>query len=86
VPWLEETTKHSTAAIVLAALCVTACGRPQSSAVTTSTPSPDPPGFATPDNYPTGGRGITFTFGFFSAKHLGRGQFYLLTMKDQAGA
>lgn len=41
--------------------------------------------FANPGSYPISGRGVMYTFGFFSAKHLGRGQFYLLTIKDKAG-
>ncbi|WP_051648068.1 DUF1254 domain-containing protein [Cupriavidus sp. SK-3] len=36
-------------------------------------------------SYPTSGRGVMYTFGFFSARHLGQGQFYLLTLKDKAG-
>ena len=30
-------------------------------------------------------RGVTYTLGFFSAKHLGAGQFYLLTYRDKEG-
>src|SRR5260221_4142259 len=41
--------------------------------------------FAQPDSYPVDGRGLTFTFAFFSPKHLGAGQFYLMTIKDKAG-
>ena len=41
--------------------------------------------FTQRDVYPVGGRGVMYTFGFFSAKHLGQGQFYLLSMKDKAG-
>jgi hypothetical protein len=37
------------------------------------------------DSYPVSGRGVTYTFGFFSAKHLGQGQFYLLCISDKAG-
>jgi hypothetical protein len=42
-------------------------------------------GFAKPDSYPLDGRGLTFSFAFFSAKHLGTGQFYLMTIKDNDG-
>ena len=28
--------------------------------------------FANPDSYPVDGRGIAYSFAFFSAKHLGR--------------
>jgi len=38
--------------------------------------------FAQPDSYPVDGRGLTFTFAFFSPKHLGAGQFYLMTVKQ----
>ncbi len=41
--------------------------------------------FARPDRYPIDGRGITYSFAFFSAKHLGTGQFYLMTIKDKGG-
>jgi hypothetical protein len=41
--------------------------------------------FANPDSYPVDGRGITYSFAYFSAKHLGAGQFYLMTIKDNAG-
>ncbi len=41
--------------------------------------------FAKPDSYPTDGRGVTYSFGFFSAKHLGAGQFYLMTINDKEG-
>lgn len=41
--------------------------------------------FARRDAYPVSGRGVMYTFGFFSAKHLGHGQFYLITIKDKAG-
>jgi hypothetical protein len=30
-------------------------------------------------------RGLTFTYAFFSAKHLGGGQYYLMTIKDKQG-
>jgi hypothetical protein len=41
--------------------------------------------FAKPDNYPVDGRGILYSFVYFSAKHLGAGQFYLMTIKDKEG-
>ncbi|MEZ2345451.1 DUF1254 domain-containing protein [Terriglobus sp. RCC_193] len=42
-------------------------------------------GYADPNSYPTDARGLTYSFGFFSAKHLGAGQYYLMTMKDNQG-
>ena len=41
--------------------------------------------FAKPDSYPIDSRGLAYLMGFFSAKHLGAGQFYLMTFKDKAG-
>ena len=41
--------------------------------------------FGDPDKYPVDDRGVAFTMGFFSAKHLGAGQFYLMTFKDKDG-
>ena len=41
--------------------------------------------FGSPDKYPVDGRGVAYTVGFFSAKHLGAGQFYLMTLKDKDG-
>jgi hypothetical protein len=41
--------------------------------------------FANPDSYPIDGRGVAYSFAFFSPKHLGAGQFYLMTIKDKAG-
>jgi hypothetical protein len=41
--------------------------------------------FSKPDSYPTDGRGVTYSMGYFSAKHLGTGQFYLMTVKDKDG-
>jgi hypothetical protein len=37
------------------------------------------------DIYPTDNRGICYMIAFFSAKHLGESQFYLMTMKDKDG-
>src|SRR5262245_11521198 len=44
-----------------------------------------PTGYAVPDSYPIDSRGFLFTFAFFTAKHLGEGQFYLMTVKDKDG-
>jgi hypothetical protein len=41
--------------------------------------------FAHPDSYPVDGRGVTYTMAFFSTKHAGIGQYYLMTVKDKAG-
>jgi hypothetical protein len=41
--------------------------------------------FANPDAYPVDSRGTAYTLGFFSAKHLGAGQFYLMTFRDKNG-
>lgn len=41
--------------------------------------------FAKPGDYPTEGRGVAYSMGFFSAKHLGAGQFYLMTFRDAGG-
>ncbi len=41
--------------------------------------------FSVPDKYPVDSRGVAFTMGFFSAKHLGAGQFYLIAFKDKDG-
>jgi hypothetical protein len=41
--------------------------------------------FATPDLYPVDDRGAVYSFAFFSAKHLGQGQFYLMTIRDKEG-
>jgi hypothetical protein len=41
--------------------------------------------FANPDRYPVDSRGVAYTVGFFSAKHFGAGQFYLMTFKDKDG-
>ena len=37
----------------------------------------------TPDSYPIDARGTAYTLAFFSAKHLGESQYYLLTGKRQ---
>lgn len=41
--------------------------------------------FAQPDVYPTDDRGVAYSMVFFSAKHLGAGQFYLMTFVDRDG-
>ena len=41
--------------------------------------------YAAPDRYPIDGRGRTYSMAFFSAKHLGAGQYYLMTIKDKVG-
>jgi hypothetical protein len=42
-------------------------------------------GFSDPAAYPVDSRGLTFTFAFFTPKHLGQGQSYLMTLKDRDG-
>jgi hypothetical protein len=41
--------------------------------------------YADPNDYPVDDRGLVFTFAFFTAKHLGQGQYYLMTIKDKDG-
>lgn len=41
--------------------------------------------YANPDSYSVDGRGVTYTMAFFSTKHSGVGQFYLMTTKDKEG-
>jgi hypothetical protein len=41
--------------------------------------------FTNHDSYVIDNRGLTYTYAFFSAKHLGAGQYYLMTIKDKAG-
>ena len=41
--------------------------------------------FADPGTYPVDGRGVSYSYAFFSAKHLGAGQFYLMTITDKDG-
>jgi hypothetical protein len=41
--------------------------------------------FADPDSYPTDARGLAYSYAYFSAKHLGAGQYYLMTIKDKDG-
>jgi hypothetical protein len=42
-------------------------------------------GFSDPTAYPFDSRGLAFTFAFFTPKHLGQGQSYLMTLKDKDG-
>jgi len=37
------------------------------------------------DIYPIDARGLTYSYGFIGIKHLGAGQFYLMTIKDKEG-
>jgi hypothetical protein len=41
--------------------------------------------FGDPGSYPVDARGLAYSYAFFSAKHLGAGQFYLMTIKDKDG-
>ena len=41
--------------------------------------------FRTPDSYPIDARGTAYTLAFFSAKHIGEAQYYLLTASDKDG-
>jgi len=42
-------------------------------------------GFADADRYPIDDRAVMYAAVYYSAKHLGAGQFYMLTIKDKAG-
>jgi hypothetical protein len=42
--------------------------------------------YSDPDSYAIDSRGLVFTFAFFTPKHLGEGQYYLMTIKDKDGA
>ena len=39
--------------------------------------------FADPNSYPTDGRAAIYAAAYFSSKHMGAGQFYLMTLKDK---
>ena len=39
--------------------------------------------FANPNAYPVDGRGVAYSMAYFSAKHLGAGQYYLMTISGQ---
>jgi hypothetical protein len=41
--------------------------------------------FAKPDFYPVDARGVMFTYGYFTPKHLGKGSSYLLAIADKGG-
>lgn len=41
--------------------------------------------YETTDTYPIDSRGVTYFWGFSSVKHLGTGQFYLMSTKDKTG-
>jgi hypothetical protein len=41
--------------------------------------------FAKPDSYPIDARGAIFSMAYFSAKHLGTGQYYLMSIRDKDG-
>lgn len=41
--------------------------------------------FSTPGVYPTDARAVSYSMGYFSAKHLGAGQFYLMSYQDKDG-
>lgn len=41
--------------------------------------------FANRNSYPIDGRAVTYAMAFFSPKHHGAGQFYLMTIKDKSG-
>jgi hypothetical protein len=41
--------------------------------------------FEQPDAYPVDARGVAYSIAFFSSKHLGKGQFYLMTIVDKNG-
>ncbi len=41
--------------------------------------------FAESNLYPTDGRGVAYSYAFFSPKHLGAGQYYLFAIRDKDG-
>lgn len=41
--------------------------------------------FANPERYPVDSRAVSYSMAFFSAKQIGTGQFYLMTIKDKDG-
>jgi len=41
--------------------------------------------FHTPDSYPVDARGCAYTFAFFSGKHVGEAQYYLMATEDRNG-
>lgn len=42
-------------------------------------------GFADPNSYPIDSRAVAYAIAYFSSKHLGTGQFYLVAIKDKEG-
>ncbi len=42
-------------------------------------------GFDNADTYPTDDRGVAYSWAFFSAKNMGAGQYYLMTIHDSTG-
>jgi len=42
--------------------------------------------YANRDSYPVDARGLAYSYAYFSAKHLGAGQYYLMTINDAEGA
>jgi hypothetical protein len=42
-------------------------------------------GFHTPDSYPIDNRGMIYMMAFFSARHIGEAQYYLMTISDKEG-
>lgn len=44
-----------------------------------------PKNYTAADSYPVDSRGLVFSLAFFTAKNLGTGQFYLMTIKDKDG-
>ena len=41
--------------------------------------------FAEPNAYPVDARGLAYSYAYIGIKHLGAGQFYLISIKDKAG-
>jgi hypothetical protein len=41
--------------------------------------------YTRPDSYPVDDRGLVFSFAFFTLKHVGAGQYYLMSIKDALG-
>lgn len=41
--------------------------------------------FANPNSYPVDDRAVTYSMAYFSAKHIGTGQYYLMSIVDKAG-
>lgn len=41
--------------------------------------------YADPDSYPVDDRGLLYSYVYFSAKHIGAGQYYLMAINDKAG-